>query len=71
MTSTNISVKKEAYQFLKRLKSEDQSFSDVILSFKKDQDSIMDFFGALKNLDWKTKEEQMKDLRRSFHKKLS
>ncbi len=70
MVSINISVKKDAYDFLKNLKSKDKSFSDVILSFKKDNGSIMNFFGVLKNLNWNAKEERMKDLRQSFNKKL-
>ncbi|MDP3916915.1 MAG: antitoxin VapB family protein [Nanoarchaeota archaeon] len=70
MTSINISVKKDAYDFLKKLKSKDQSFSDVILSFKKDKNVIMDFFGILKNLDWNMREDCMKDMRRSFDKRL-
>ena len=69
MTSVNISVKKDAYDFLRKLKSKDKSFSDVILSFKKDENMIINFFGVLKNLDWNGKEERMKDLRRSFEKR--
>ena len=53
MTSINISVKKEAYNFLKDMKTRDKSFSDIILSFKKEQSSVMRFFGALKEADWK------------------
>lgn len=70
MTSVNISVKKDAYDFLRKLKSKDKSFSDVILSFKKDERRAMNFFGVLKNLDWNEKEERMKDLRRSFEKRV-
>ena len=70
MTSVNISVKKDAYDFLRKLKSKDKSFSDVILSFKKDENIAMNFFGVLKNLDWNEKEGHMKDLRRSFEKRV-
>ena len=70
MTSINISVKKDAYDFLRRLKSKDKSFSDVILSFKKDKHTTMNFFGILKNLDWDKKEERMSDLRQSFEKRI-
>lgn len=34
MGSVNISLKKDAYEFLKSLKSDDKSFSEVILEFK-------------------------------------
>lgn len=70
MTSTNIAIKKEAYEFLKNLKTKDRSFSDVILSFKKEKNNIMRFFGVLKNLDWDEKEKNMKDFRSSFSKRL-
>ena len=70
MTSINISIKKEAYDFLRNLKSKEKSFSDIILSFKKEQSSVMRFFGALKGIDWKEKEKSMKSLRESFNKRL-
>lgn len=69
MTSINISLKKEAYEFLKKLKTQDKSFSDVILTFKK-SNNIMDFFGVLKNIDWGKKEKNMEQLRSSFNKRL-
>ena len=69
MTSINISLKKDAYEFLKTLKDKDKSFSDVILSFKK-EDDIMKFFGALKNSNWDEKEKNMKNFRDSFKKRL-
>ena len=70
MTSINISLKKEAYEFLKDIKTKDKSFSEVILSFKKERDDVMKFFGVLRNLDWNEKESEMKNLRASFSKKL-
>ena len=70
MSSINISIKREAYNFLKNLKTRDKSFSDIILSFKGDHSSIMRFFGVLKDLDWDTKERNMKKLRGSFSIKL-
>ena len=70
MTSINIAIKKEAYEFLRNLKAGDKSFSDVILSFKKEQNNIMRFFGVLKDSDWDNKEISMKSLRESFSKRL-
>ena len=70
MASINIAIKEEAYKFLKNLKSGNKSFSDVILSFKKEQKDLMVFFGALKDLEWENKEKNMKSLRESFSKKL-
>ena len=70
MASTNISIKKEAYEFLKNLKTDQRSFSDVILSFKNEHRDIMRFFGVLKNIDWGEKEKNMQHLRGSFNKRL-
>ena len=70
MSSINISIKKEAYDFLKNIKTRDKSFSDIILSFKKEQNYVMRFFGILKNIDWNEKEKNIKNLRSSFNKKL-
>ena len=70
MTSINIAIKKEAYAFLKDIKARDMSFSDVILSFKKDQNNAMRFFGVLKDLDWDKKKEEISNLRKSFNKRL-
>ena len=75
MGSVNISIREEAYNFLRSLKSEDASFSEVILEFKKigvkrkgSKEGIMEFFGILKdkNIDWKAKEKRMKMFRRDF-----
>ena len=71
MTSMNISIKKDAYEFLKRLKTSKRSFSDVILSFKKDQSDILSFFGVLKESNWDEKEHSMKALRESINKRIS
>ena len=70
MTSINISIKKEAYNFLSRLKSKDKSFSDVILDFKTKDEDVMRFFGTLKDIDWKTKEKASESFRSSFNRRL-
>ncbi|MBU4069861.1 MAG: antitoxin VapB family protein [Nanoarchaeota archaeon] len=79
MVSVNISIKKEAYNFLKSLKAKDASFSDVILEFKEreigkkgSKESVMKFFGVLKNknIDWKAKEKRMGEFREEFEKRL-
>lgn len=70
MASINIAIKKEAYDFLKKLKAGDKSFSDVILSFKKKQNNVMKFFGILKDVDWDEREKHIKLFRESFNKRL-
>jgi len=71
MTSTNISLRKEAYEFLKKLKSQDKSFSDVVLSFKKDKQDIMSFFGVLKDIDWECRKDEMEKLKDNFDRSLT
>ena len=76
MPSINISIKEEAYSFLKNLKTKDKSFSDVILELKENKyekgsaKSLLRFAGALKNLDWEEKEKRMKEFRNSFNKRI-
>ena len=78
MASLNISIKKEAYDFLSRLKTKDKSFSDVILEFKENNEekgtakSLLRFAGALKDadIDWVEKEKRMKEFRHSFNKRI-
>ena len=70
MVSINIAIKKEAYDFLRKLKTKDKSFSDVILGFKKKQSDIMGFFGILKEMDWEERVKSMQDFRKSFSRRL-
>lgn len=70
MASINIAIKKEAYDFLQELKTEDKSFSDVILSFRSNKHEIMQFAGIHKNRDRKQKEARMKELRDAFNERL-
>lgn len=77
MGSINISIKKEAYDFLKSLKERDRSFSDIILEFKERRrgttKDLLKFVGVMKNIsiDWKAKEERMRELRDSFNRRLN
>ncbi|MAF36312.1 hypothetical protein CL622_04300 [archaeon] len=70
MVNINISIKQEAYKFLKTLKTKNKSFSDVILSFKSEDDSIMRFFGVLKDKDWEETDQARKELRDSWDERL-
>ena len=67
MPSMNIAIKKEAYDFLKELKGTDKSFSEVILSFKKQ--NIEHLFATLKDRDWEEKEKNILSLREEFEKR--
>jgi len=76
MVNKNISIKKEAYDFLSSLKVKNKSFSEVILDFKKNEykkgsaKSLLRFAGVLKNVDWEEKEKRMKEFRKSFEKRV-
>ena len=68
----NIAIKEEAYAFLKSLKRNDRSFSDVILSFKQKTvgKDIMRFYGILTSVDWDSRKTDMRELRREFEERL-
>ena len=75
MVNINISIKEEAYEFLRTLKGRNKSFSEVILEFKGkkgNKDVLMSFFGGLANkgIDWDVKEKRMKEFRESFNKRI-
>lgn len=77
MTNINISIKKEAYDFLRLFKTKEKSFSDVILGLrdkKKERSgkSLLKFAGGLKHLDidWEEKEKRMKAFRKDFDKRI-
>ena len=74
MGSVNISIRDEAYKFLKTLKGNDRSFSDVILEMSnKESDKgtgkgILKFAGILKKVNWNEREKRMKEFRKNFNK---
>ncbi len=76
MTNINISIKKEAYDFLRSFKTKDKSFSDVILELKENNyekgsaKSLLRFAGILKDVDWTEREKRMKEFRASFNKRI-
>ena len=80
MGSVNISIKEDAYRFLKSMKRrEDESFSEVILELKEKTGKrgltgreLLQFAGALKdkNIDWEAKEKRMREFRKSFNKRV-
>ena len=76
MGSVNISIREEAYEFLRSLKRKDKSFSDVILNFKNEEKkdrsgkSLLRFADKLKEVDWDIREKEMKEYRNLFNKKV-
>lgn len=71
MASINISLRKEAYEFLRTLKTGSKSFSDVILELRerrRDRESarsLLRFAGVLNKagVDWKEKEKRTRAFR--------
>ena len=66
MVNVNISIKEEAYRYLKSLKSKDKSFSQVILEFKKNNRNILRFFGVLKEVDFDSRAKKMAEFRKEI-----
>ncbi len=73
MGSVNISIKEDAYRFLKSLKSGNKSFSDVILEFKDkkgSKEAVLRFVGVLKDKkDWDLMEKNMGEFREEFEER--
>lgn len=59
MSSTTISLNDEAYHHLKRLKREDESFSDVVLRLTDQQRDLDRAFGALSGTGYRKGVEQV------------
>ncbi len=79
MGSVNISIRKEAYEFLKSLKAEDESFSDVILEFKENKSAKKGSFEAIVNclndfdsesVNWKEFESRIRKNRDKSKKRI-
>ncbi len=75
MANVNISIKEEAYQYLKMLKGKDKSFSDVIIEMKENRTekgtakSLLKFAGKLKHLDAKKFDKIRDDLNEDINKR--
>lgn len=70
MVNLNISIRKEAYDLLSRLKGENKSFSDVIMMAFEKEKSPLGFFGCLKDTNWEEVEKNIKEFRKDFNKRL-
>ncbi len=78
MGSVNISIKDEAYRFLKGIKSKDESYSDVILRFKEKKVQngkallllAEKYKDAFDKSDWDVKKKRMNEFRKSFDERI-
>ena len=78
MASINISLTEEAYNYLKMLKGNKKSFSDVVLNIKQNdfkkgsKENVLRFAGCLKdkNIDWEKVNKNMNEFRKSFNERV-
>lgn len=76
MSSMNISLTEEAYDYLRMLKGKEKSFSDVVLELKAEKKEkglardLLKFAGALKDSDWESIEKRMRAFRKEFEERL-
>ncbi|MAE49452.1 hypothetical protein CMI48_01350 [Candidatus Pacearchaeota archaeon] len=78
MVNINISLKKEAYDYLKARAGKEKSFSDVVLDFKEreqvkkgSKEALLKFAGVLKNIDWEKRKKVMADFRNEVEQRLA
>ena len=77
MTSINISLRREAYDFLNSFRNGEKSFSDVVLELsekkrKGNKEEVLKFWGVLRDKkDWGATENRMKNFRKSFEEEIS
>jgi len=64
MTVKTITVTEDAYEALKRMKAENESFSKVILRVTKSKESVEKYFGALDKTDARRLERKVKAFRK-------
>lgn len=60
MTVKTITVTEVAYETLKRMKVEDESFSEAIIRIGSEKKSISDFLGLLKDSDESAEKMQLR-----------
>lgn len=69
MVAKNITISEEAYEYLKRLKKNGKSFSDIILEFKEKKQDVMSYAGSLKDSDLDSIERVRDKYKRDWDKR--
>lgn len=64
-----ITISDKAYEFLKMLKGENKSFSEIIISVKKGKQEIMSYAGSLKSADLRSVKQIREELRKDWNKR--
>lgn len=69
MASKNITISEDAYKFLKKMKGEEKSFSEVIMSMKNRRNDVMSYAGSLEDADLKSVEKAREEMREDWEKR--
>lgn len=69
MGSKNITISDKAYEYLKKLKKQGKSFSDIILEFKEKRQDVMSYAGSLKSSDLDSIEKIRENSREDWKKR--
>lgn len=78
MSSKNISIREEVYEYLKSIKREDESFSDIILKLKKqntsDGNTLLNIASKYRKSHdkkyWAKRDKEIKNVRKNFSKSI-
>ena len=65
----NITISDDAYDFLKKIKGDEKSFSDVILSLKGKRADIMEYAGSMEDADLESIEDVREDMRDDWNER--
>ena len=65
----NITVSDDAYEFLKKIKGDEKSFSDVILSMKGRRSNVMEYAGSLKDANMESVEKVREEIRQDWEER--
>jgi predicted CopG family antitoxin len=68
MATTSITITDEAHGFLKSIKG-DKSFSETILSMRKDKSNIMKYAGIFKDVDLSSVEKVREELNSGWERR--
>lgn len=69
MGSKSITISDDAYEYLKAMKREGESFSDVILSLRKRKEALLEHWGAFVDEDLSGVERARQDLNDGFRER--
>ena len=69
MGSKSITISDDAYEYLKAMKRENESFTEVILSFKARKEGLMKYWGIAKDEDFSSVEATREEFNNNFEQR--